>query len=568
MPLTIDISDAAIEKTETTHGLHLWGVWTSLFATNCIVCGKAPNRNRVRCRCGDGYYCDNGLRQLLLKDRPGLNHRRALVVHSEVPCLSLVWAEVKGSSLIIDHPSLDKYYKPRTGAAAPWVDLAVINPALDLERFHKIGHGIAMGFASITMDPRYSVDPSQRNTGLQDSHIPSHKLQWPGPLVFFCYGYDISDYVKLNPAHPGNSDRGAEADMTELDIWNELHELRWELNSPGERGTKAGPRGKPDGNRMVWKWKVKDVGTSMHILDVHHYDYSIIIDYFKGSTFNHIPSKLPGSTLAAEAVHVCDPSHPGHWWDDFWKTAPGNSLAEAFSPVREKSFLRREDDLRFTSITLPENPTLALLPMVGALAVGLRWMVKYTMDINPPFRGSLPDTPLHGRLRNLLWAAEFMTTTTKTTLTLRLPGPACDSVVVAPADRATPINPDHVRILLKYLNFTDPLDWSRRGPRGFEAYWNTHASVVMGTSPNALRGPGPYDADDRTREIRENIPEFATGYPSLNREVAHMTLEGLAGEDSDEERAGDIAKVRGMILKVIRLYRDGDTKFVVGRGLY
>ncbi|KAK4118970.1 hypothetical protein N657DRAFT_711305 [Parathielavia appendiculata] len=542
MPLTIDISDAAIEKTEKMHHLHLWGVRISLWAKNCLVCGKATNWKRIRCR-----------------HRPSPNHRRALVIHIEMPSVKLVWAEVQGSNLIIHHPSLDEYYKPRTGADRVWVDLAVINPALDLESFRKIGHGIAMGFASITMDPRYSVDPSERNGGLGDLQAPCHKLHWAGPLIFFCYGYDMNDYIKVDPARSDNTDRGAEAGMTELEIWNELEGLRWERNRPDEPETKARPREKPGRDGMVWKWKVKEHGTSMEVLDLHHHDYSIIVDYLKASHLNRIPSPLPGSPDTLQAVHVSDPNHPGNQLDKYWEAPEGKSLAEGSSPVQEKPLPIKEDKLRFDAITLPAHPPKGFLPMVGALAVGLRWMVKYSMDINPPFRGSLPDTHFHGPLRNLLWAARLTKCGDLPTLELRTPGPTCDSAIVTTAD-TTSISAEHVRALLKYLDFIDPFEWSRHGPRGFEVYWKTYAVVEL-KNPRYL---DPYEAAEMNRAVLRYFPDHAAAYPDLEREVAHMTMENLTPED--QLRVHEIGQIRKMILKVIRWYRDTNTKFAIGRG--
>lgn len=159
MRLQIDISDVAIEENEEMHQLHLWGVQTSLWKNNCLVCGKDTDASRIRCRCGEGTFCDKEcqhdpralpLRQCAfikrtpLRDRPSSSHRRIVILQSEQPWLNLVWAEVKDSHLIIDNPSFDGFYGgSRTGSF--WLDLAVINPAVENELFQKIGHGVAMG---------------------------------------------------------------------------------------------------------------------------------------------------------------------------------------------------------------------------------------------------------------------------------------------------------------------------------------------------------------------------------------------------------------------------------------
>jgi hypothetical protein len=77
------------------------------------------------------------------------------------------------------------------------------------------------------MEPRAGpADASQRNTGVMDITPPGHRSLWPGPLVFFCYGYDMSGYVKVYASESEHVECGAEAAMTKLDIWNELDKLR------------------------------------------------------------------------------------------------------------------------------------------------------------------------------------------------------------------------------------------------------------------------------------------------------------------------------------------------------
>jgi hypothetical protein len=161
MPLKIDISDVTVEKHESMHELHLWGVHTALWKNNCIVCGKDTNADKIHCGCGDGFYCSpycqghpaaHPEKQCLflncapLKTRPTPNHRRAVVFQSEEPNLCLVWAKIEGNHVIIDHPTLDECYRGANGTDKPWVDLAVVNPVTDgSELFRKIGHGIAIG---------------------------------------------------------------------------------------------------------------------------------------------------------------------------------------------------------------------------------------------------------------------------------------------------------------------------------------------------------------------------------------------------------------------------------------
>lgn len=162
MRLQIDISDAAVEEHEEIHQLHLWGFQTSLWKTSCMVCGKDTGPSRIRCICGEGVFCSQEcqhdsraiplpqcayIKYCPLKDRPSSNHRRIGVIQSEPPWLKLVWAEVKDSHLIIDHPTFDDFYGG-SQAGSVWLDLAVINPAVESEPFRKIGHGLAMGAAA------------------------------------------------------------------------------------------------------------------------------------------------------------------------------------------------------------------------------------------------------------------------------------------------------------------------------------------------------------------------------------------------------------------------------------
>ncbi len=172
MPLKIDISDATIEKTEWRHQLHIWGVQTSLWKTNCIRCGKDAGANKVRCDCGDCFFCRPACRnhateplaqcndiakQAPSKARPSPNHRRAVIFQSKHPQMALVWAEIRGSELIIDHDSLNAYCNPSGDAETAWLDLAAINPAVQCRTFLKIGHGIAMGESSLAAPPSTHV---------------------------------------------------------------------------------------------------------------------------------------------------------------------------------------------------------------------------------------------------------------------------------------------------------------------------------------------------------------------------------------------------------------------------
>jgi hypothetical protein len=333
-------------------------------------------------------------------------------------------------------------------------------------------HLLLAGFASTMMDPKHTVDPSERNKGLLDFMIPSHRAQWPGPLIFFCYGYNMSDYVKVDPERSDIIERGADAIMTELDIWYELHKLPWDLHGKNEP-EKQDPRDKrrilknldpaavqPDG--LVWRWKVKEHGTSMEILDILHRDCNLVIDYLETSQLNPIPFTIPGSDPRVQVIHVTDLDHPAYTLKNFWHP-PKDSPELDFFPLDSPNQVEhhsKTQDLRFFTLSLPSQPPNTA-PMAGAFAVGLRWAVRYCMDINPPFRGNLPDVDLHGPLRDLLWTIKFppskpQANVTHLTLQLHSPGPFTDSVIVAQAENL-PLPESHVKALLKYLNFTDPI---------------------------------------------------------------------------------------------------------------
>ncbi len=67
----------------------------------------------------------------------------------------------------------------------------------------------------------------RRNEGLSDANTLGDRLIWPGPVVLFSYGYDMGDYVKVDVSAPSTTTQGDEANMTKLEIWNDLQHLRW-----------------------------------------------------------------------------------------------------------------------------------------------------------------------------------------------------------------------------------------------------------------------------------------------------------------------------------------------------
>ncbi|KAK4034376.1 hypothetical protein C8A01DRAFT_18821 [Parachaetomium inaequale] len=560
MPLKIDISDVAIEKKEAIHQLHIWGVQTSLWKNNCVVCGKDTDAARIRCGCGEGFFCSPNP----LKDRPSPNHRRAVIFHSGAPNLSFVWIEIKGSHLVIDHPSLDECFGyPGIGSA--WLDLAVVNPAVQsVDTFEKIGHGLAIGFSSTMLDPDVTVDAKWRNKALTDISGPGNRILWPGPLVFFCYGYDLSDYVKVDLTQPDNAERGAEAGMSKLDIWNELGALRlrssrFSASETDEEGNEedAANKGKTpdaDGN-IVWKWKVKEHGTSMRILDLVHRDLNTVLDYISCTELNAIPSIPRGWPHEMQAIHIQNVTHPGYAIKDLWSQV--NPLAQMVADEKQESSLAMHtpngETVSIKTIKLPLRPR-GLYPVLGAFAVGLRWLSISCMDINPPFRGNLPTTSSTSTLSpfmDLAWTVHFPdgTASPSALLSLHMPHPTtCDSLIVTHSSggsgASVPVVQHHARALLKYLAHTDPRRWARRGRHGFERYWAVYARVDLQT-PGA---PGPYSIERRV----EDLAEFVAA-PEVERVLAHVTLEGLGR--GDEGRRGEIAERRRQVLRAVGWYR-------------
>jgi hypothetical protein len=62
--------------------------------------------------------------------------------------------------------------------------------------------------------------------GVRDVSGPGYGALWPGPVVFFSYGYGLNDYVKVSPTQSDDVEHGAEANMTSLQIWKELDRMR------------------------------------------------------------------------------------------------------------------------------------------------------------------------------------------------------------------------------------------------------------------------------------------------------------------------------------------------------
>ncbi len=417
---------------------------------------------------------------------------------------------------------------------------------------------------------------------------PGQKIAWPGPLLFFCYGYDLSDYVKVDPSKPGDIRQGAEKDMTKLEIWNELDSLRRDMDQEiapaSSKSKKVANTTKPRDTNMVWRWKIKETGTSMRILDVLHRDISVIFDYLTCSRINPVPALSRTAETTKDNIPVLlvrDPSHPGYAIPGLWDQT--NRFAKTIydhlfprKPAAKPSKTPHQS-LEYKHLYLPECPPEPC-PMAGAFFVGLRWMVHYNMDIPPPFRAHLPYCE-HGPMTNLMWTVRgtglgrgVAATTTKSTnptaagkpaqpLRLFTPSPTTDSLVVMHA-RNGRIFEVYVRALLKYLDFTDPRAWSRRGPRGFEAYWKTFAAVGLSPRDDVT---DPYVLEDEMVAQAERCGAPSWPDKDIERLLAYMTGERLGLEEWG--RREEIVGMREGMLERIAKFREGGGRFSVDTGL-
>lgn len=438
------------------------------------------------------------------------------------------------------------------------------------------------GFSPTLMDPDSVVDTKWRNLALSDILGPGHKALFPGPLVFFSYGYDMSDYVKIDPTKSDTVVSGVEASMSQDDVWRELDEIRSRrdrlrvsgLYDPVKEGdTPTECQATSSGDKYVWKWKVKERGTSMKVLDLTRRDFSVLLDYTSHSQLNPIPcSSLITGNSFVDAIHVQDLNHFGYKLPHLWvmedsaarliaSNIPGGAVTEQTG---------RGDNISFYYMGLPEQPK-PLHAMLGAFAVGLPWLVHYSMDVNPPFRGYVPPAT-RWPLADLMWAVDFrdhdyvgrvatdctMEPDTdegakfqqqleqeqqpsrsgggeRNLLRIYRPTMACDSLTVVHAladddaeGAGQRLAADHVRALYKYLRRTPPSRWSRHGAEGFENYWHVYARVhhLGDTSRTATTAESPYAI---TRRLEEKLEL---------EEVRRRRVADGGGDGGEEERGG------------------------------
>jgi hypothetical protein len=296
---------------------------------------------------------------------------------------------------------------------------------------------------------------------------------------------------------------------------------------------------------MVWKWKVKEHGTSMRIMDLTHKDLSTVLDYLAYSQLNPVPC-LPRvwNLVTIPAIHVQDLNHPGYALKDLWKQY-GPEAQRAFDDQSNQGMMVQTTKGERISVRNTMLPCLAfhMQPMLAAFAVGLPWMVHYSMDINPPFRDQIPRAS-SWPIMDLMWTVG-LSDDEPFVVRLHLPTYSCDSVVIVHAERGH-VYCHHVRALYKYLKHTDPREWTRKGPKGFESYWAVYAKVEM------------------NRQVPEDVPHVYAASKSrrgmvldeddeVETVMAHLTLEGLGKKDL--ERKEEIAKIRQDTLNVVYWYR-------------
>jgi hypothetical protein len=304
---------------------------------------------------------------------------------------------------------------------------------------------------------------------------------------------------------------------------------------------------------MVWKWKVKERGTSMKILDLSHRDLNTVFDYLSCTNLNPIPTLPRGCEMKLEACHVRDPNHPGYGVAGLWTHA--NQVAQAFARgIASAQQPQTQHEPIFNALTLTEPPVPSW-PLLGAFAVGLRWLVHYSMDINPPFRSAIPKHAAHRLLTNLTWSLQIAAGDDKL-LQLAGPAPSCDSLLVTHAD-FFPISQQHIRALWKYLKFTDPRAWARHGSKGFETYWRTYAKIDM-KQADAL---SPYEVEGGIEDLAKRFA-LEPYSAEVMRIWRHMTLEGL---EKEEGRREELARRRKGLLDMVAWYRAKGIEFPIGK---
>jgi hypothetical protein len=285
----------------------------------------------------------------------------------------------------------------------------------------------------------------------------------------------------------------------------------------------------------------------MSILDFGPRDMSAVLLYLSSATTNPCPASFDYCPDTIAVTRVTDPTHPANTPNcrcGITRRGPGDlhgSVVQLGNQPRIEPIIK--------SSVFPLGLVWAR-QMAGACAVGLPWLLSYPTDVNPPFRRSmLPGG--HSLLVPLLWSIGFGP---DNVLDFGRPSPACDSLLVFRTDGAS-IHWRHVHALWKYLRFTEPHEWSRRGPAGFEAYWKTYARAFgeeeCNTSPYEL-GVEEYQPPNRRWRIIETTARL----------VAWMTLENIPPED-EVNREG-IERTRLRVLATISTAHSTRVSFPIG----
>ncbi|KAK3346346.1 hypothetical protein B0T25DRAFT_583554 [Lasiosphaeria hispida] len=251
MALYVQLSDAELDQGEAGRNkLRICHVFAPIGdeSSSCLMCDQASTTCCDDCK--EAKYCSG---ECLLKDarthkpfcdeyvkfreipRPSANHRRVLVFHARKKLATPEWAEMRDDgSLALEIGEINGYFSIMTEAEDSnpeeiYLRTAVVNGSAPA-RLRHLGHGIFGCFpTNNSAKTSLKTPPLWANQSIAALSSPGHMFQWPGPVVFFPFGYDLRDYIKVDPEYVGKKRRGAERKMERADIQAELHELQVKL---------------------------------------------------------------------------------------------------------------------------------------------------------------------------------------------------------------------------------------------------------------------------------------------------------------------------------------------------